>query len=173
MPYLEEKSEEEVDSTIRLLDTWPSPPGMPPIGDDMHPSNEMFSGTHPGEEWKYNKVGSPKYFWFLIPDPSIPCCQIIAPWIKYDLNSIRPSISGTFRKLHPIIMCPLWPTLVNYICPPLTPEQTTILQQDEPFSAVVDHILQEHLMFDVVAGVQQYCHYDNTCQAISNTITVL
>jgi hypothetical protein len=145
----------------------------PPTGDDMHPLNEMFSGAYPGEEWKYNKVGSPKYFQFLIPDPSIPCHQIIAPWIKYDLNPIRPSISGTFGKLHPIIMCPLWPTPVNYICPPLTLEQTAILWQDEPFSAVIDHILQEHLTFDVIARVQQYCHYDNACQAIFNTITAL
>ena len=155
----QEESEEEVENT--LLDTWPSPPGMPPAGDDMHPPSEMFSGAHPGEEWQYNKIGTPKYFRFLIPDPSIPRCQIIAPWIKYDLNPIRPSISSTFGKYHPVITRPLHPTLVNYICPPLTPQQTAILQQDEPFSAVIDYILQEHLTFDVVAGVQQYRHYDN------------
>ena len=55
----------------------------------------------------------------------------------------------------------------------LTPEQTTILRQDEPFSEVVDYILQEHLPFDVQAGVQQYHHYNNTRQAIANTITSL
>ena len=62
---------------------------------------------------------------------------------------------------------------MDYICPVLTPEQTAILRQDEPFSEVVDYILQEHLPFDVQAGVQQYCHYDNACQAIANTITSL
>ena len=53
------------------------------------------------------------------------------------------------------------------------PEQTAILRQDEPFSEVVDYILQEHLLFNVQAGVQQYHHYDNARQAIANTITSL
>jgi hypothetical protein len=71
MPYLEEDSEDEVSNT---LDQWPSSLSMPPVGDDMHPLTEQFSGTHPGEEWEYNKISKPKYFQFLIPDPSIPHC---------------------------------------------------------------------------------------------------
>ena len=103
----------------------------------------------------------------------MPHRQIVAPWICYDMNLIRPTISGTFGKHHPVINRPLRPTPMDYICPVLTPEQTAILRQDEPFSEVVDYILQEHLPFDVQAGVQQYCHYDNACQAIANTITSL
>jgi hypothetical protein len=139
----------------------------------MHPPAEEFSGAHPGNEWIYNATSAPKYFRFLIPDPSIPCRQIVAPWIKYDLNPIRPSISGTYGKQHPVITRPLRPTSVDYACPPLTPEQTAILRQDEPFSGVVDYIIQEHLTFDVQAGVQQFCHYDNARQALATTITNL
>jgi hypothetical protein len=62
---------------------------------------------------------------------------------------------------------------VDYTCPPLTPDQTTILCQDESFSDIVDYIIQEHLSFDVQAGVQQFCHYDNARQAIQTTITQL
>jgi hypothetical protein len=69
-------SEEEVSS---ILDQWPLPPSMPSAGDDMHPPAETFSGTCSGEEWEYNKISKPKYFQFLIPDPSIPHCQIVAP----------------------------------------------------------------------------------------------
>jgi hypothetical protein len=76
MPHLEEDSEEEVSS---ILDQWPSLPSMPPAGNDMHPPTKQFSGAYPGEEWEYNKISAPKYFWFLIPDPSIPHCQIVAP----------------------------------------------------------------------------------------------
>ena len=143
------KEEEE----IEVL-KWPTPPGTPPAGDDMHPPQEVFSGACPKDGWHYNKIGLPKYFWFLIPDLAMPHCQIIAPWIRYDMNPIRPTISGTFSKHHPVINHPLCPTPVDYVCPVLTPEQTAVLQQDELFSKVIDYILQEHLSFDVQAGVQ-------------------
>jgi hypothetical protein len=155
-----DQSEEEVSS---ILDQWPSPPSTPPAGDDMHPPAETFSGTHLGKGWEYNKITKPKYFWFLIPDPSIPRCQIVAPWIKYNLNPVRPSISGTFGKYHPVVTCPLCPSPVDYTCPLLTPDQTAVLCQDESFSDIVDYIIQEHLSFDVQAGVQQFRHYDNAC----------
>ena len=163
------KEEEEEIEALR----WPTPPGMPPTGDDMHLPQEVFSGTCPEDGWHYNKIGSPKYFRFLIPDPAMPCRQIVTPWIRYNMNLIRPTISGTFGKHHPVINRPLCPTPVDYTCPVLTPEQTAILRQDEPFSEVIDYILQEHLPFNVQAGVQQYRHYDNACQAIANTITSL
>ena len=79
MPHLDENSKEEVDSTIGLVDIWPTLPSTPPAGDDMHPSTETFSGAHPGDEWIYNKIGTPKYFWFLILDLSISHRQIVAP----------------------------------------------------------------------------------------------
>jgi hypothetical protein len=119
------------------------------------------------------KITKPKYFRFLILDTSILRCQIIAPWIKYDLNPVRPSISGTFGKYHPVITYLLRPSPVDYTCPLLTPDQTTVLHQDESFSDVVNYIIQEHLSFDVQAGVQQFCHYDNAHQAIQTTITQL
>jgi hypothetical protein len=51
------QSEEEVSS---ILDQWPSPPSMPPAGDNMHQPAETFSGAHPGEEWEYNVISKPK-----------------------------------------------------------------------------------------------------------------
>jgi hypothetical protein len=71
-----EQLEEEVCS---ILEQWLSPPSMPPTGDDMHPSAETFSGAHLGEGWEYNVIKKPKYFRFLIPDPSILHHQIVAP----------------------------------------------------------------------------------------------
>jgi hypothetical protein len=62
---------------------------------------------------------------------------------------------------------------MDYHYPPLTPEQTAILCQDEPYSDVIDYIIQEHLTFNVQAGVQQYRHYDNARQALQKTITQL
>jgi hypothetical protein len=153
LTMVHDQSEEEVSS---ILDQWPSLPSTPPAGDDMHPPAETFSGAHLGEDWEYNVIKKPKYFWFLIPDPSILHHQIVAPWIKYDLNPVRPSISGTFSKYHPVVMRPLHPSPVDYTCPPLTLDQTAILCQDESFSDVINYIIQEHLSFDVQAGVQQF-----------------
>jgi hypothetical protein len=79
MLHLDEDSEEEVDSTIGLVDTWLTPPTMLPTGDDMHPPTECFSGAYLGDEWMYNKIDNPKYFRFLILDLSIPCHQIVTP----------------------------------------------------------------------------------------------
>jgi hypothetical protein len=76
MPHLEEDSEDEVSNT---LDQWPSPSSMPPVGDDMHLPTKQFSGAHLGEDWEYNRISFYKYFQFLIPDPSIPCHQIVSP----------------------------------------------------------------------------------------------
>jgi hypothetical protein len=146
LTMVRDQSEEEVSS---ILDQWPSPPSTPPAGHNMHPPAETFSGAHPGENWEYNAIRKLKYFQFLIPDPSILRCQIVAPWIKYNLNLVRPSISGTFGKYHPVVTRPLHPSSVDYTCPPLTPDQTAILCQDESFSDVVDYIIQEHLSFDV------------------------
>jgi hypothetical protein len=129
------------DKVCSVLEQWLSPSSMPPAGDDMHPPAETFSGAHPGEDWEYNKITKPKYFQFLIPDPSILRCQIIAPWIKYNLNPVCPSIFGTFGKYHPVIMCPLWPTPVDYTCPSLILDQTAILCQDKSFSDGVDYII--------------------------------
>jgi hypothetical protein len=170
LTMVHDQSEEEVSS---ILDQWPSPPSMPPAGDDMHLPAETFSGACPGEDWEYNAISKPKYFRFLIPDPSILRRQIVAPWIKYDLNPVRPSISSTFGKYHPVVTRPLCPSPMNYTCPPLTPDQTAVLRQDESFSDIVDYIIQEHLLFDVQAGVQQFQYYDNARQAIQTTIIQL
>jgi hypothetical protein len=62
---------------------------------------------------------------------------------------------------------------VDYTCPLLTLDQTAVLHQDESFLDLINYIIQEHLSFDVQAGVQQFCHYDNTRQVIQMTITQL
>jgi hypothetical protein len=62
---------------------------------------------------------------------------------------------------------------VDYTYPPLTLDQTTILCQDESFLDIIDYIIQEHLSFDIQAGIQQFRHYDNARQVIQTTITQL
>jgi len=106
-----------------IANGWPSPPSPPLKGTDMQLPIEEFSGTHPGHPWVYNTIGSPNYFRLLIPDPAMPCCQIVAPYIKYNSDASHPKISGTFGQDYPIITHILRPTPVDYLCPTLTPLQ--------------------------------------------------
>ena len=156
-----------------IANGWPSPPSPPLKGTDMQPPIEEFSGTHPGHPWEYNTIGSPNYFRLLIPDPAMPCRQIVAPYIKYNTDASHPEISGTFGWDYPIITRALRPTLVDYLCPMLTPSQICVLAPDKKFSKIVDWILGEHCPFDLMAGVGQYRHYLNTCYAVQKQINAL
>ena len=88
----------------------------------MCPPNIELSRENPGEPWIFNTIGSPDFFRILIPDPAMPCQQILAPWIKYNLeDEAQPKIAGTFGKNYPIIIQSLRPTPVDDLCPVLTP----------------------------------------------------
>ena len=139
----------------------------------MQPPIEEFSGTHPGHLWEYNTIGSTNYFHLLIPDPAMPHCQIVAPYIKYNSNTSHPKISGTFGRDYPIITCALRPTQVDYLCPVLTPSQIQVLAPDKKFSKIIDWILEEHCPCDLHAGVGQYQHYLNTCHTVQKQINTL
>jgi len=90
--------DEDENPQIGVLDAWPSPPPSPIHGNSMRPPNIELSGENPGEPWIFNTIGSPDYFRLLIPDPAMPCEQIVAPWIKYDLTIAQPKIASTFGK---------------------------------------------------------------------------
>jgi len=156
-----------------IANGWPSPPSPPLKGTDMQPPIEEFSGAHPGHPWEYNTIGSPNYFRLLIPDPAMPRCQIVAPYIKYNSDMSHPEISGTFGWDYPIITHALRPTQVNYLCPILTPSQVEVLASDKKFSEVVDWILAEHCPFNLYAGVQQYQHYLDACYTTQKQINAL
>jgi len=96
--------DEEEDTQVSILDAWPSPPPSPIHSSAMCPPNIELSGENPGEPWIFNTIGSPDYFRLLIPDPAMPCQQIVAPWIKYDLTIAQPEIASTFGKNYPVII---------------------------------------------------------------------
>jgi hypothetical protein len=55
-------------------------------GDDMHPLHLSFCGADPGEGWKYNRFRHLNYYQFLIPNLNFLAHQMVALWIKYNLN---------------------------------------------------------------------------------------
>ena len=157
---LVDSKEEGEDTQVGFLDAWPSPPPSPIHGSSMRPPNIELSGENPGKPWIFNTIGSPDFFRILIPDPAMLCQQILAPWIKYNLeDKAQPEIAGTFGKNYPIIIQSLRPTPVDYLCPVLTPSQLQILDAKQPCGEVVDWILVEHCPKDLLAGVLTYRHY--------------
>jgi len=163
---------DDEEAQTSIANGWPSPPSPPLKGTDMQPPIEEFSGAHPGHPWEYNTIGSPNYFCLLIPDPAMPRCQIVAPYIKYNTDTSHPEISGMFGQDYPIITHALRPTPVDYLCP-LTPSQIKVLAEDKKYSEVIDWILGEHCPFNLMAGVGQYRHYLNACYTTQKQINAL
>ena len=165
--------DEDEDPQIGVLDAWPSPPPSPIHGNGMCPPNIELSGENPGEPWIFNTIGSPNYFHLLIPDPTMPCEQIVTPWIKYDLMIAQPKIAGTFGKNYPITLQGLRPTPVDYICPMLTPSQLEVLDSKVQCGEVINWILAEHCPKDLLAGVLTYRHYQEAQYATQRQINAL
>jgi len=139
----------------------------------MHPPNIELSGENPGKPWIFNTIGSPDYFYLLIPDPAMPRQQIVAPWIKYNLTIAQPKIASTFSKNYPVIIQGLRPTPIDYLCPILTPSQLEILDSKAQCSEVIDWILAEYCPKDLLAGVLTYCHYQEAQYATQCQINAL
>ena len=165
--------EDEDYPRVGVLDAWPSPPPSPIHGNSMRPPTIELSGENPGEPWLFNTIGSPDYFRLLIPDPAMPRQQIVAPWVKYDLQLTPPEIAGTFGKGYPVIRHALRPAPVDYLVPPLSPAQLAVLDGDTPYSAVIDYILLEHCPKDLLAGVLTYRHYYEAQQNVTRHINIL
>jgi len=165
--------DEDEDPQIGILDTWPSPPPSLIHGNGMRPPNIKLSGENPSKPWIFNTIGSPDYFRLLIPDPTMPRKQIVAPWIKYDLTIIQPKITGTFGKNYLIILQGLRPTPVDYICLTLTPLQLEILDSKAQCGEVIDWILAEHCPKDLLTGVLTYRHYQEAQYATQRQINTL
>ena len=104
----------------------------------------------------------------------MPHQQILAPWIKYNLeDKAQPEIASTFGKNYPIIIWSLCPTPVNYLCLVLTPSQLQILDAKQPCGEVINWILIKHCPKDLLAGVLTYCHYQEAQYATQCQINTL
>ena len=57
---------------------------------------------------------------------------------------------------------------VDYLCPPLTPLELTLLDPNGPCATIVNRVLKEYALIDLIASVQQYCHYKKTWYSIQH-----
>ena len=51
---------------------------------------------------------------------------------------------------------------VDYLCPPLTPLEMTLLDPKGLCASIVNKVLKEHAPVDLITSVQQYQHYKDT-----------
>jgi hypothetical protein len=139
----------------------------------MRPPHRSFSGVDPGGDYRYNQFGDLDYYRFLIADPNLPGRQLVAPYIKYDMDPANPQISGTYGRNYPVVTRSLRPSPVDYRTPVLTADQIRVLRSGEPFTAIVDYIIDEHCPRELKAGIINYRYHDDTRQAIEGKIKAL
>ena len=51
---------------------------------------------------------------------------------------------------------------VDYYCPPLTPLEMTLLDSEGCCTSAINKVLKEHAPIELIASIQQYCHYWDT-----------
>src|SRR5260370_37897648 len=68
-------------------------------------------------------------------------------------------VSDTYGLSFPVWMRELRATPVDYPTQPLSPNQITLLDPKQPFAPALDKVIQEHLPYDLVVAINQYCYY--------------
>jgi hypothetical protein len=150
---------EDYKPSMPSTDIWPSPPSTLVEGNDMHPPQELIAGVHPGEGWHYNSIKHWNYYRFLIPDPTVPGCLVVTPFINFHMHPSKPQVSAAYGLGLPIWMCELHATPVDYPTPSLSPNQICLLDPAEPFAHAFDKVVQDHLPYNLIAALQQYRHF--------------
>jgi hypothetical protein len=129
---------EDHDDKYKTL--WPTPPTTPLEGDSMHPPQPQISGPHPGQGWVLNTYRTTHYYRFLIPDPTTRR-SIVAPYLSYSINRLKPKVFGTYDEGYPVFMRPFTAIHVNYTCPVITIDQQGLIDPEASFADAINHVI--------------------------------
>jgi hypothetical protein len=130
---------------------------VPPQGDSTHPPSQWVCGEHPGMGWELNDPLTTSYYRVLIPDPTTNRL-IVAPFISYAIQYSKAEVQATYGKGYPVHTRVLQPLPMDYLCPPLTPDQLTILDSRAPFAEAVNKIINQNFPLHISAAIKQYQH---------------
>jgi hypothetical protein len=130
---------------------------VPPQGDSTHPPSQWVCGEHPGMGWELNDPLTTSYYRVLIPDPTTNRL-IVAPFISYAIQHSKAEFQATYGKGYPIHNCVLQPLPMDYLCPPLTPDQLAILDSRAPFAEAVNKVINQQFPLHISAAIKQYQH---------------
>ena len=138
----------------------------------MHPPSLDHCGDFPGEGWDFNEPLSSYYHRLLIPSP-VGKQQVVAPYVRYNLNYKCPEVSSTYGQGYKVHTHPLRLTPMDRLCPPLTPEQLTLLDTQAPFAFAITKIVDNYFPPDLAVGVRQYQFYKDTQYALQASVKSL
>jgi hypothetical protein len=107
--------------------------------------------------WELNDPLTTSYYRVLIPDPTTNRL-IVTPFISYAIQYSKAEVQATYGKGYPIHNRVLQPLPVDYLCPPLTPNQLAILDSRAPFAEAVNKIINQQFPLHISAAIKQYQH---------------
>ena len=116
-------------------------------------------GEHPGDGWVLNDPLTNKYFPIIIPDPCTTNQTLVAPYIHCSILEASAQVWGTFGKGYPKMGRTMNPVPVDYPCPPLTPEQLTLLSPESEWFVALQKTLDTDFPIYISAGVRRYFFY--------------
>src|SRR5260370_15323874 len=85
--------------------------------------------------------------------------MIVAHVINCHMHPSKPQVSTTYGLGLPIWTCKLNATTVDYPTQPLSPNEISHLDPKQRYTSARDKVIQEHLPYDLVAAINQYCYY--------------
>jgi hypothetical protein len=130
----------------------------PPQGDSTHPPSQWVCGEHPGMGWELNDPFTTSYYRVLIPDPTTNRL-IVTPFISYAIQHSKAEVQATYGKGYPIHNRVLQPIPVDYICPPLTPDQLAIFDSRSPLAEAVTKVINQKFPLHLSAAIKRYQHF--------------
>jgi hypothetical protein len=130
---------------------------VPLQGDSTHPPSQWVCGEHPGMGWELNDPLTTSYYRVLIPDPTTNRL-IVAPFISYAIQHSKAEVQAIYGKGYPIHNRILQPLPVDYLCPPLTPDQLAILDSRAPFAEAGNKVINQQFPLHISTAIKQYQH---------------
>jgi hypothetical protein len=108
--------------------------------------------------WELNDPFTTSYYRVVIPDPTTNCL-VVTPYISYAIQHSKAEVQATYGKDYPIHNRILQPIPVDYICPPLTPDQLAVLDSRSPFTEAVNKIINQKFPLHLSSAIKCYQHF--------------
>lgn len=147
-----------------MVNAWPTPSTSPINGDEDTPPSVTRSGEQPAG-FIVNDPLARDFYKFLIPDPYTGHV-VVAPYVSFNLQRQKPTCIGTYGTNFPRFTRSMTAQPVDYLSPPLTPEQLEILDPTATFAPAINKVLEEYFPCNIVAAVRQYQYFKETEYAI-------
>ncbi len=132
--------------------------------------------NHPGGDWQINFKHelidfphAPRHY-FIIPGRNNE--DTIAPFIRYAMNLVEPSIQATMGKDCAIYTRPITARPVNTLIPTLTPHQEWFFEENQPFSAAIDWGILEEWDITLEAEVKRARKRSAEVQRLAHTVAI-